>query len=192
MSLTKKSAEVYMADGPISVVDAADVELLRKAVVDSPRGRVRINIHPSAEDQLHEMFIGIRRDSYIRPHKHPGKSEAFHVVHGVVDIVVFNDAGEIAQVVPLANGDQGQSHGDGHGSSRPGRAFYYRMSSAFFHTLVIRSDILVVHEITNGPFEPGGTQFGSFSPEEADTQSVARYQRELLERVAAFTASEAT
>ena len=136
-------------------------------------------MHPSSDDTLNEMFIGNRRDSYIRPHKHPGKSEAFHVVHGAVDIVVFDDDGGIARIVPLGNVD----------GSAAGRAFYYRMSSAFFHTLVIRSDILVVHEITNGPFVAGGTLFGAFSPDEADTQAAARYQQQLLERVATFTGS---
>ncbi len=87
--------------------------------------------------------------SYIRPHKHPGKSEAFHIVEGEVDIVVFKDDGEIDQVVPL-------------GRPGGGRSFYYRMSKPFFHTLIIRSDLLIVHEITNGPFRPQGTDIRRF------------------------------
>jgi len=173
MRLTKKSEEVYLATGPIAMLGQDDIQLLRQGAANSPRGRVRINAHPSEDDTLHEMFIAIRRDSYIRPHLHPGKSEAFHIVQGVVDIVVFNEDGSVREVVPL---------GDGYS----GRAFYYRMSQPFFHTLLIRSDILIVHEITNGPFVRGGTRFAPFAPEESDAGGIADYWRQLLSQVAPF------
>jgi cupin fold WbuC family metalloprotein len=177
MALIRKSAEVFVAEGPIAVVGDAEIALLREAADHSPRGRVRINVHPSGDDALHEMFIAIRRESYIRPHRHPAKSEAFHVVHGAVDVVVFDDVGAIRQVVALGEG--------------AGRAFYYRMSQPFFHTLVIRSELLIVHEITNGPFAPGGTQFGQFSPPEDDHEQAASYRRSLVAEVADFLRAQA-
>ena len=173
MRLTRKSAEVYLAEGPISMLGQDDMQLLRQGVANSPRGRVRINAHPSDDDMLHEMFIAIRRDSYIRPHVHPGKSEAFHIVEGVVDIVIFNEDGSVREVVPL---------GDVHS----GRPFYYRMSQPFFHTLLIHSDILIVHEITNGPFRREGTCFAPFAPEEGDVDGIADYRRLLGSQVAPF------
>ncbi len=179
MRLTKKSAEVYLAEGPIARLGQEDVLLLRQGAADSPRGRVRINVHPSEDDMLHEMFIAIRQDSYIRPHLHPGKSEAFHIVQGEVDIVVFQEDGSVREVVPL---------GDGHS----GRAFYYRMSQPFFHTLLIRSDILIVHEITTGPFLRGGTRFAPFAPEEGDAGGVAHYLRQLQSQVASLKKGSGT
>jgi cupin fold WbuC family metalloprotein len=175
MSLKQLSSAVFVAEGPIAIVGDAEIAQLEHAVHQSPLGRVRINLHPDGADALHEMFIAIRRDSYIRPHKHPGKSEAFHVVHGTVDIVVFEDDGAIRQVVPL-------------GAEGPGRARYYRMSQPFFHTLVIRSELLVVHEITNGPFVPGGTLFGSFAPPDDDADGTVAFRDRLAKRVAEFTA----
>jgi hypothetical protein len=59
------------------------------------------------------------------------------------------------------------------------------MSNAFFHTLIIRSDVLVVHEITNGPFRPTATVFADFAPEDSDVAKAAAYQAELVRRVAA-------
>jgi len=112
-------------------------QVLRQAVSKTPKRRVRINAHKGSEDELHEMIIAIEPGSYIRPHKHPGKSEAFHIIEGEVDIVVFSEDGSIEQIVSLA--EKGGPH-----------PFYYRMSTAYFHTLIIRSDLLVVHEITNG------------------------------------------
>jgi cupin fold WbuC family metalloprotein len=173
MSLTQKSADVFVADGPIAMIGAQDIEALRHAVSQSPKKRARINAHPDSDDRLHEMIIAIERSSYIRPHKHPGKSEAFHIVEGAVDIVIFDDAGEISRIVPLsAKGGLG--------------AFYYRMSEPLFHTLIIKSDLLIVHEITNGPFRPGSTIFADFAPPDSDFAAAARYQLDLAGRVAAF------
>lgn len=160
-----------MVPGPIVSIGCEEIEFLRREVVGNVKGRVRINLHPENTDSLHEMFIAIRPDSYIRPHKHPNKSEAFHIVYGEVDIVIFEDDGRIREIVPLAAGSST-------------KAFYYRMSKPFFHTLLIRSDMLVVHEITNGPFIKDSTVFGSFAPNEEDDSSVIRaWQNGLPDRV---------
>jgi cupin fold WbuC family metalloprotein len=173
MSLRKCSNEVYVAEGPIAVIGEAEIRLLREAVAATPRGRVRINVHADARDPLHEMFIALSRDSYVRPHRHPGKTEAFHIVEGDVDVVVLDDAGEVRRIVELGQG--------------PGRAVYYRMVQPMFHTLLVKSEILVVHEITNGPFVPGGTQFAPFAPGEDESTQVAAYRVRLARQVADFS-----
>lgn len=172
MTLVRMSPEVFLAQGPIAAIGSADIALLRQAVRQTARRRVRINAHPGHDDALHEMIIAIESTSYIRPHRHPGKSEAFHIIEGAVDIVVFRDDGAIEQIVSL--GEKGGPH-----------PFYYRMSEPRFHTLVIRSDLLIVHEITNGPFSPEGTVYAAFAPGEGEP-AAAEFQAELLERVAAF------
>jgi cupin fold WbuC family metalloprotein len=172
MTLIRQSPDLYLAAGPICTIGAEDVALIKAAAMESPKGRARIIAHPSVDDALHEMVIALRSDSYIRPHKHPGKSEAFHLIEGAVDVVVFDDCGEIREVVRLAAGN-----GSG--------AFYYRMSTPFFHTLLIRSNILVVHEITNGPFVPGGAVFAAFAPEEGNGAAASRYLDQLDRRVRA-------
>ncbi len=173
MALVQQSPEVFLAEGPIATIGAEDIEVLRQAVRKTPKRRVRINAHPGSDDELHEMIIAIEPGSYIRPHKHPGKSEAFHIIEGQVDIVVFSEAGEVERIVSLA----------AKGGRHP---FYYRMSTPHFHTLIIRSDLLVVHEITNGPFLPTGTIYAAFAPEEGDTASAAVFQANLVKRVAAI------
>jgi len=171
MNLIKKSEEVYLAPGPIASIGYLELKFLRREVAENPKGRVRINLHAENTDGLHEMFIAIRSDSYIRPHKHPNKSESFHVVDGEVDLVIFENDGRIKEIIPLA--------------ARGGtKAFYYRMSKPFFHTLVIRSKMLVVHEITNGPFLHDGAVVAGFAPsEDGDLNEIVRWQRELSDRV---------
>jgi cupin fold WbuC family metalloprotein len=178
MALVQKSPEVFLAEGPIAAVGEGEIARLKAAVKASSKGRARINAHPDGNDALHEMIIAIDASSYIRPHKHPGKSEAFHIIEGEVDIIVFKDNGEIDCVVPL-------------GAPGGGRSFYYRMSKPFFHTLVIRSDILIVHEITNGPFRPEATIFADFAPDDSDTVRAEAYQADLVRRVAALQGTAA-
>ena len=174
MNLIKKSLGVYSAPGPIASIGQKEIEYLRSELKGNVKGRVRINLHPDNTDNLHEMFIAIRPDSYIRPHKHPNKSEAFHIVYGEVDIVIFKDCGSIQQIVPLAAGSSS-------------KAFYYRMSKPFFHTLMVKSDLLVVHEITNGPFESHGTDFANFAPsEDASLNNIVAWQKQLSDRVWQF------
>jgi cupin fold WbuC family metalloprotein len=173
MALVQQSPEVFLAQGPIATIGGDDIEVLRQAIRKTPKRRVRINAHPGSDDELHEMIIAIEPGSYIRPHMHPGKSEAFHIIEGQVDIVVFSEAGDIERIVSLA----------AKGGAHP---FYYRMSTPHFHTLIIRSDLLVVHEITNGPFLPTGTIYAAFAPEEGDQANAAVFQTNLVKRVAAI------
>jgi cupin fold WbuC family metalloprotein len=178
MALVQKSPEVFLAEGPIAAIGKADLDMLKAAAKTNPKRRARINAHPDDEDALHEMIIAIDASSYIRPHKHPGKSEAFHVIEGEVDIVVFKDDGRIDQIIPL-------------GAPGSHRSFYYRMSKPFFHTLVILSDVLIVHEITNGPFRPQGAVFAEFAPDESETAKAETWQADLIRRVAALQGTPA-
>ena len=173
MALIQETPGVFVAEGPLAVIGPAELATLRAAAKTSPKRRARINTHHDAEDPLHEMIIAIDASSYVRPHRHPGKSEAFHVIEGEADIVIFDDDGEIDQVIRLSAPDRG-------------RPFYYRMSEPIFHTLIVRSDILIVHEITNGPFRPAATSFADFAPDDGDTAKVDAYQAELFRRVTAF------
>ena len=175
MNLIKKAPGVYSAPGPIATIGSAEIAFLRRKVADNPKGRVRINCHQNNSDLLHEMMIAVRPDSYIQPHKHPGKNESFHIIYGAVDIVIFEDDGTIREVVSLAAKDET-------------KAFYYHMSKPFFHTLVISSDLLVIHEITNGPFFKEATIFGSFAPAETASASViTTWQKELIQRARCST-----
>ena len=169
MNLIAITPEVYRAPGPVTALGRAELDLLREVVASSARGRVRINLHPDNNDPLHEMFIAIRADSYIRPHRHAGKSESFHLVEGEADVVVFDETGNITHVVTLG-GEDG--------------ARYYRLSAPLFHTLVIHSPLLIVHETTNGPFAPDATEFAAFAPaDSADPATIASWQTSLMQRV---------
>ncbi|MEI6470732.1 MAG: WbuC family cupin fold metalloprotein [Betaproteobacteria bacterium] len=164
--LTQKTSDVYSVEENIFSIGAAEIDFLKSKLSNSSKGRVRINLHPKNSDLLHEMIIILSPDSYIRPHKHPKKSEAFHLIYGAVDVVLFDSVGNISKVIPLAANDH----------SKP---FYYRMSEPTLHTLIVRSDLLVVHEITNGPFIEGATIYAEFAPLDTEVEEVRKWMNNL-------------
>jgi cupin fold WbuC family metalloprotein len=174
MKLIRQSQEVYSASDPVVLIGGNEIEELKTAVATAPRGRVRINAHPGVDDPLHEMFIAIRANCYIRPHKHPGKSVALHVIYGTVDVILFNDDGTIDKVARLSARDALGEH------------FYCRVLANDFYAFVIRSDLLVMHEIVNGPFRREEVVYAPFAPEEGDVAAASAYMAELEKRVAGF------
>jgi cupin fold WbuC family metalloprotein len=161
------SDEVIEADEDVLRVDAAVLNDLKAAAARNPRKRIRICAHHGVADPLHEMLIVHARGAYVRPHKHMGKTESLHVVEGMADVVFFDEDGGIREVVPI-------------GDAASGRTFYYRLAAPWYHTLQVTSDVLVFHEVTNGPFRRERTVFALWAPEEG-AEGVGAFQ----ERIAA-------
>lgn len=153
---------VYTATSPFFRFGPEEVRFLEEVVASTGKGRARICAHRTPEDPLHEMLILISAGSYVRPHRHLGKSESHHVVRGEADVVFFDDEGRLTSVERV-------------GSPGSGRAFYYRISEPVFHSLIVRGDAYVVHETTNGPFVPGDADVAPWAPDEGDADAAADY-----------------
>lgn len=170
MQARELSAEVLVADGSLVELTTADVEELKAKAVANPRRRIRICAHPDTDNALHEMVIVQMHGAYIPPHRHPGKSESSHVLEGEADLVLFDDAGEVTDVIPL-------------GPYRSGRRFFCRVDQPTYHSLLIRSEFFVYHEVTNGPFRREETDLAPWAPDERDLDAAGEYRRGLEARV---------
>ena len=162
MKTTKLNDEVLIAQDSIVQIDSSDILELKQKAKKNPRKRIRICVHKDNEDYLHEMLIIHEKSCYVRPHKHINKTESFHIVEGVADIVIFNDDGSIEQIISM-------------GDIESGFKFFYRLPPNLYHTILIKSEVLVFHEITNGPFNPNETNLAPWSPEEHNLDEVANY-----------------
>src|SRR5262249_49182141 len=154
-AVSTRSAEVLVASGGVVQVTAADLGAITERAIRSPRKRARLCAHPDAADPLHEMLICLARGTYVRPHRHAGKSESFHVIAGDLDVVVFRDDGAPRDVTRR-------------GPSPSGRAFFYRLSDPCFHTVLVNTEHVLFHETTNGPFDPADTELAPWAPAEGD------------------------
>lgn len=169
-ALKKVSEEVFYFEDPTVRMGCRELQFLKERVGSNPRRRVRLCAHRSVEDSVHEMFVSLTKESYIRPHKHLSKSESFHIIEGSMDLVVFDDAGGITEVLRL-------------GDARSGGEFYFRFDSPSFHTLLIRSETLLFHETTSGPFKKSDTLFAPWSPEESDPAAARQFMDLLAKRM---------
>jgi len=158
----QESPEVYYSDARVVLAGHEDVAFVKAAAAANPRGRARLCTHRGTDDALHEMLIVHRRDVYVRPHAHIGKSESFLVIEGEAVAVLFHESGGIERAVEMA-------------PFGAGRSFYYRMPDGVFHTLLIRSEWLVFHEATTGPFDRATTAFPHWAPDGSDAGAARDY-----------------
>ena len=173
MKITQSKPGVFTSDDPIVAVSRDMIEALKDAARRSPQKRARFCAHPDNHNPIHEMLIVLARDTYICPHKHPAKSESFHVIEGLGKVVIFDEAGQIVKVINL-------------GDDRSGRSFFYRISAPYYHTVIVESDSLMIHETTNGPFRPEERQFAPWAPSENDTARRRDYMGQLKDTLAEF------
>jgi len=159
IKIRSESAEVLYPGEDIVVVSTSDLQELKRLALLNPRQRVRLCAHRSPTDRLHEMFIVHAQDCYVRPHKHIQKNESMTILEGEVDVVLFNENGKIREINQL-------------GAPETGKIFYQRLPQETYHMLIIRTELLVFHEITEGPFRRVDTIFPDWAPAEEDITSM--------------------
>lgn len=158
----EESPEVLYSQGDVTVLSMKDTGMLKSKASGNERKRMRICTHASHLDPLHEMLICLGRGSYIQPHRHVDKFESFHVVEGLLSVLLFTNDGEVSQVITL-------------GDYASGYPFYYRLSSSLYHTVVIHSEYALFHEVTNGPFKPNDTEYPTWAPSQDDSNSIGNF-----------------
>jgi cupin fold WbuC family metalloprotein len=158
--------DVYVADEAFPSVSRAQIDLLKRDLDLSSRGRVRLCIHKNSDEPIHEMFIAFLGRNYVRPSRHLKKDESINVLEGAGDYVFFDETGNITDTVPL-------------GTYSSGDQFYCRIPESADHALFIRSPDAAVQESTVGPFRREDTVFAPWSPEDGDVPGVTRFLNRL-------------
>lgn len=165
------SNEVLFASQPLVTADCELITLLKARALANARKRMRFCAHQDVQDALQEMVVVHTRDTYVRPHKHPG-AESFHIIEGTADVILFDDEGQVTEAIAMG----------AYGSGRP---FFYRVSVPCFHSVIIRSDIIVFHEAKNGPFRSSDAVFPSWAPDGEDARAVQAFLERLNRDIAA-------
>lgn len=146
----------------IAEIGRDQVGRVKCAAKASPRSRARICLHHDVDDGVQQMVIAFYRDAYVRPHRHLGKSESYHLIEGELELVFFDDAGEPSRRVRMSPlGDGG--------------TFLYRLSNSLWHTFLPLSEFVVIHEISEGPFRDEGSEFAPWGPEESDAEGIQAF-----------------
>ena len=117
--MERVSEEAFYSRKPITEIDQSTIEVLLNEMEGTPRKRIRLCLHDDVGNPLHEMAIVLGRESYIRPHKHEGKTESFHIIEGRLSVVFFDDDGKVQKVLRM-------------GPLHSGLTFFYRLSTTCF------------------------------------------------------------
>ena len=128
--------------------------------------RARICLHSGTDDVLHEMIIALFRDSYVAPHRHRRKTESFHMLAGEIEVVVFDEDGR-----PIARHTLS--------AENPDLPRVMRLQQPVWHSVLVRTEYAVVHEVTNGPFHKQDTEIAPWAADPDDATAVARFRGDM-------------
>lgn len=132
-------ASVFRHSDDVIVVDEDWIERVKEAARAEPIRRARLNLHHSEEDQVQEMLIAFCGNSLNPPHRHIGKSKSLHVVEGRALIVFFDEHGATTHQIAI-------------GGAGTGLPALYRLAAPHWHTVIPLDEMVVIHEVTTGPF----------------------------------------
>ena len=63
-----------------------------------------------------------------------------------------------------------------------GETFFYRLNCRQYHTILLLSDQVIIHETTAGPFIKSESEFGPFSPDPDDMAAVTAFLSTISEK----------
>jgi cupin fold WbuC family metalloprotein len=173
MKINKITDDVFYVSENNFPLDSEKVKKLVDEARKSSRKRARLCVHNDNDSNLHEMFIAKLKNTYVRPHKNHNKCKSFQVLDGIIDLVIFDNFGNITDVVNLGNYGQKNS-------------FFYRLTNTCFHSLIIRSNYAIFKETITGPFNSSDTIYAEWAPMENDEIEVKIYMDKTLNGIKYF------
>ena len=130
----------------------------------SQRHMARLLMHFDHEDPVQEMLIAMGRDCAVMPNRSVGRSESLQIVKGEMLLIIFDDNGNVVKRVEMRPA----------GSDK---VFLYRLSSTPWHTMIPLSEIVVVHEALQGPFNNSSEPLPDWVP--GDSQDLKQFLKEI-------------
>ncbi len=149
-----------------AVIDEEMTSTLCDIARANPLRDVRLCLHAGHDDMLQEMLIALSSGLARRPHRHPERTESLTAIHGRGLAVEYSDLGVVERVTRI-----------GHGGARS-----IRLASDHFHAIIPLTDLFVIHEVANGPFQPGlSTQYAAWAPSPDDQHAGLEYTWRVLD-----------
>ncbi|MCF8151097.1 MAG: WbuC family cupin fold metalloprotein [Burkholderiaceae bacterium] len=145
----------------IRLIDAALLDELCLEAAASPRRRKNRNFHQTDNHPAHRLLNAMQPDSYIPPHRHldPNKDETFVVLRGLLGLLAFDDAGQVAKAVKVGAGGTAMGVDIPHGT---------------WHTAVALLPDTVFLEAKAGPYLPfSDAERAPWAPPENSPQAAA-------------------
>ena len=144
---------------------------LSRQAAQSERRRRNLNLHDDYDDPCQRLFNAVEPGSYVRPHRHihSPKPECLVAVRGRMALVIFDELGDIEQIVPF---------GDSYD------VLAVELPPDVWHMLVALVPGSVFFEAKAGPYDPSlDKEFAPWAP--ADNSAAAeQYLADIMTKVA--------
>lgn len=129
----------------MKVFDSDYLDALVVRAKSSVRLRQHLNLHKSYDDPSQCLFNAVEPHSYIRPHRHLSdpKDERIFAVRGVMALIVFDDFGDVINVIRFGTEKYGSDIAIG-----------VSITSSSWHTVIALEPSSILCEVKAGPFDP--------------------------------------
>lgn len=164
---TSGKTPAFFHNEKIFVVGNGMLDFLKNAMRQDKSDRARLCLHRSRQDRVQEMIIAISKNTYIRPHKHPTRTESFQVIEGRIQMTFFNDRGEIIKKVKMAQA----------GNNLP---FVCRVSPNIWHMTLPISEYAIFYEVLEGPFTDSTSKQAPWAPKETQPRKIKAFLNSLV------------
>ena len=157
--------EVIKNNSDILFVNHEMIEEIKYEALQSSRHIARLLMHLSHEDTVQEMLIAMGKNCVVTPNSSIGKSESLQIIEGRLLLVIFDKDGNVVkqeEMAPVGNNC----------------ASIYRLNSTPWHTMIPLTEMVVVHETLQGPFESSSEPLPNWIP--SDNNSMKKFIQELL------------
>ncbi|MGE4167832.1 MAG: WbuC family cupin fold metalloprotein [Xanthobacteraceae bacterium] len=166
--LVEVTEGVYYSKYPVPLANADLIMFLKKIAATSTLRRARFCAHAMPGEEQHDMLIATHAASYVAPHRHMSKAEAFTLLEGECEMILFDEKGVVEDVVKM-------------GPAASGMPFFYRMPAKQFHSLRSLTETLVFLENTKGPFNLDDREYAAWAPDYRDGEAGTAYIQSALE-----------
>lgn len=157
---------LHVNDDRTLKIDKEYIEYLKSLAQENDDKKCTMCLHNDIRKHVHEMINVYPKNSYVRPHYHPFKTETKIVIEGKLCVIVFDSLGELLDMFIMEK--------DG--------IFTFRLDQGIMHTNIPLTDV-VFYEITEGPFVgKEDSVFPKWAPEPNDADGVSAYMNELNEK----------
>jgi cupin fold WbuC family metalloprotein len=146
--------------GPVFYLDEATLQQGILASRSSPRGRIMLPLHRSAEEGVQRLLNFVQPGSYIRPHLHPLPEcvENIAVLSGAIGFLAYDEGGKILSKRRLSAGQPAACMVD--------------IEQGVWHTFVPLAADTVVLEIKRGPYDAStDKRFAPWAPVEGSDEA---------------------
>lgn len=160
-----KTLSFFCLHRPV-LINADTIGELKTLSSENGNANVRICLHESPQANHHDMIILERAGKYYRPHLHPDKGEAFHIIEGQMGLFAFDANGNVLDAVVLNKGD------------------IYRVEAGMHHALLPITDPIIYHENKPGPFLGDSSNlYPEWAPDGTNSDEVSAYVSELKSKL---------